>query len=160
MDTEFKRHRNHFDCYNDLDDKEPANEEYSAKIVYGSAARVIPEPALNAEKTLDAEKGPDTELFTTDKSTTVEEILEEQPIESQFGPISSQSHRYVSQHMGGPLRKHIVDEPAYFYLLTTYLSYLILRIIGHVRDFFRKRFKPEKYKDYKERDGYAALNSD
>jgi serine palmitoyltransferase len=44
--------------------------------------------------------------------------------------------------------------------LTTYISYMILTAFGHMRDFFGKRFKAEKYKDYKPRDGYAALNSD
>ncbi|KAH9217295.1 pyridoxal phosphate-dependent transferase [Leptodontidium sp. 2 PMI_412] len=62
--------------------------------------------------------------------------------------------------MGGPLPEHIMDEPAYFYLLTTYLSYMILIAFGRTRDIFGKIFKPEKYKDFKERDGYAALSSD
>lgn len=89
-----------------------------------------------------------------------EEAEGEQPIHSQFGPIGSQAHRYVSQHKGGALQQHIMDEPAYFYTLTTYIGYMILVILGHIRDFFGKRFKPEKYKGFKEQDGYAALNSD
>jgi serine palmitoyltransferase len=150
----FGRHENHFDCYTDFEDTEPAEEEYSAKTSHVSTICVLPDPPLAAEITTEVE------LLTTDESTIADEILDEEPLESQFGPIGSQSHRYVSQHMGGPLRQHIVDEPSYFYLLTTYLSYMILTTIGHIRDFFGKRFKPEKYKDYKERDGYAALNSD
>jgi hypothetical protein len=84
----------------------------------------------------------------------------EQPIHSQFGPIGSQAHCYVSQHRGGSLPQHIMDEPAYYYIVTTYIGYMILVILGHIRDFFGKRFKPEKYKGFKEQDGYAALNSD
>jgi serine palmitoyltransferase len=153
--TEYKRHGKFFDCYNDVDDTELAEEKSSTKPrPHVTAVRVVP------NQTFEAEHITKTELLTTGESADVEESLEEQPIESQFGPIGSQSHRYVSQHMGGPLRKHIPDEPSYFYLLTTYISYMILTAFGHVRDFFGKQFKPEKYKDYKPRDGYAALNSD
>lgn len=53
-----------------------------------------------------------------------------------------------------------MDEPPYFYLLTTYISYLILIAYGHVRDFFGKRFREPNYRHLKPRNGYAALNSD
>lgn len=53
-----------------------------------------------------------------------------------------------------------MDEPPYYYLLTTYISYLILIIFGHVRDFFGKRFREEHYRHLKARNGYAPLNSD
>lgn len=53
-----------------------------------------------------------------------------------------------------------MDEPPYYYLLTTYVSYLILIIFGHVRDFFGKRFREEHYRHLQARNGYAPLNSD
>lgn len=53
-----------------------------------------------------------------------------------------------------------MDEPPYYYLITTYISYLILIAFGHVRDFFGKRFREENYRHLKPRNGYAALNSD
>lgn len=80
--------------------------------------------------------------------------------DAQFGPLGDPSHRYVSKHMGGELEEPVMDEPPYYYLLTTYLSYLILIVFGHVRDFFGKRFRPDHYKHLKAADGYAALNSD
>ena len=80
--------------------------------------------------------------------------------DAQFGPLGDASHRYVSKHMGGELVEPVMDEPPYYYLLTTYLSYLILIIFGHVRDFFGKRFRPDHYKHLKAANGYAALNSD
>ena len=79
---------------------------------------------------------------------------------AQFGPLGHQSHRYSSRHLGGKYTDPIMDEPPYYYLLTTYISYLILIIFGHVRDFFGKRFREEHYRHLKERNGYAALNSD
>ncbi len=152
LSTEYKRHGNLFDCYSDAEDTDTEEEEWSGPSTPSfSSARVIP---------IETEELTPSEPPIMDKDTKVEDSVEEEPIESQFGPIGSQMHRYVSQHMGGPLREHIADEPSYFYLLTTYISYMILTTFGHVRDFFGKRFKPDKYKDYKDRDGYAALNSD
>ncbi|KAF3402497.1 hypothetical protein EIK77_003120 [Talaromyces pinophilus] len=79
---------------------------------------------------------------------------------AQFAPISHPSHRYTSRHPGGPFPEPVMDEPPYYYLLTTYISYLILIAFGHVRDFFGKRFKEENYRHLKPRNGYGALNSD
>lgn len=83
-----------------------------------------------------------------------------QKAHAQFGPLNSQSHRYTSRHQGGEFPDPVLDEPPYFYLLTTYISYLILIIFGHVRDFFGMKFKADNYRHLKARNGYAALNSD
>ena len=79
---------------------------------------------------------------------------------AQFAPLNSQSHRYTSRHQGGEFPEPIMDEPPYYFLLTTYISYLILIIFGHVRDFFGMRFREQNYRHLKARNGYAALNSD
>ncbi|KAK6351166.1 serine palmitoyltransferase component [Orbilia javanica] len=80
---------------------------------------------------------------------------------AQFGPLLHSSHKHVSQHNdGGELEEPIEDEPPYFIMFTTYFSYLILIIFGHVRDFFGKRFRSSKYTNLKAQNGYAALNSD
>ena len=79
---------------------------------------------------------------------------------AQFGPLGSPSHRYSSRFEGGTFPDPIEDEPPYYYLLTTYVSYLILIIFGHVRDFFGKRFRQDSYRHLSARDGYAPLNSD
>lgn len=79
---------------------------------------------------------------------------------AQFGPLNSPAHRYMSRHQGGEFPEPVLDEPPYFYLLTTYISYLVLIIFGHVRDFFGMKFKEDKYRNLKARNGYAALNSD
>lgn len=80
--------------------------------------------------------------------------------DAQFGPLISQSHRYISKHIGGELHDPVEDEPPLYYLITTYISYLVLIIFGHVRDFFGKRFRPERYRHLQASNGYAALNSD
>ena len=93
-------------------------------------------------------------------SITKEEREKQARFDTQFGPIGSQDHRYVSQHLGGDLAELVVDEPPLFYLITTYISYMILIAFGRVRDFFGKRFKGSQYKHIQAADGYAALNSD
>lgn len=173
----YRRYRHHhdcYDCYDELDYNQPAEEP--AQRVYPAESTNDPwksepasirvespnpvdheQPELEAEDIAEVDDPTISDIHT---HTVAEELKEDQPIESQFGPIGDQTHRYVSQHMGGPLPILAVDEPSYFYLLTTYLSYIILNALGHTRDFFGKRFKPDKYKDYRERDGYAPLNSD
>ena len=79
---------------------------------------------------------------------------------AQFGPLGHHTHRYTSRHQGGSFPEPVMDEPPYYYLLTTYLSYLILIIFGHVRDYFGKRFRKQDYRHLQSHDGYAALNSD
>src|SRR4051794_7448397 len=100
---------------------------------------------------------PPTTLF---QPPSVAEARRQARMDAQFAPLGSQSHRYVSKQVGGELPEPINDEPPYYYLLTTYISYLVLIIFGHVRDFFGKRFRPEHYRHLKDANGYAALNSD
>ncbi|KAH8790089.1 putative serine palmitoyltransferase 2 [Hyaloscypha finlandica] len=100
---------------------------------------------------------PPTTLF---QPPSIAEAKRQARVDAQFGPLGSQNHRYVSKHMGAELEEPIIDEPPYYYLLTTYISYLVLIIFGHVRDFFGKRFRPDHYRHLKSANGYAALNSD
>lgn len=74
----------------------------------------------------------------------------------EYGSLTSNEYLYVSKHpVGEPLPTPIDDEPPYVIHIATLLSYLILIIIGHVRDFFGKIFKPADYEDLVEKDGYA-----
>ncbi|KAE8134523.1 pyridoxal phosphate-dependent transferase [Aspergillus pseudotamarii] len=100
---------------------------------------------------------PPTTLF---QPPSPEEARRQAKANAQFGTIGHPSHRYSSQHPGGVFPEPIMDEPPYYYLLTTYISYLILIAFGHVRDFFGKRFREENYRHLKPRNGYGALNSD
>lgn len=108
-----------------------------------------------ADSTIEDE--PPTTLFQPDSPAVVRKKAKQN---AQFGPLSSTSHLYTSQHKGGPLPEPVMDEPPYYFLFTTYISYLILIVFGHVRDFFGKRFRKEHYVHLQERNGYAALNSD
>jgi len=64
----------------------------------------------------------------------------------EFGHCADERYRLTSQHTPGtPLDSHFDEDPPYYVLLSTYLSYVIMIIIGHVRDFFGKRLYPHYY---------------
>ncbi|EGV60468.1 palmitoyl transferase [Yamadazyma tenuis ATCC 10573] len=80
----------------------------------------------------------------------------EEVAELEFGKLTSTDYLYVSQHPAGqPYPNPVEDDPPIFIYIVTYLSYLILIIIGHIRDFFGKIFRPEAYEHLVEKDGYA-----
>lgn len=82
-------------------------------------------------------------------------------LHSEFGYCVNQNYRHTSQHPpGAPLPSPEEEEPSYWVVLTTYISYLILISIGHLRDYVGKRVFPKAYRHLVETGGYAALNSD
>jgi len=111
---------------------------------------------------------PSISLSSTDRPSaetifqapTAEQIARKAREDAQFGPLLSDTHLYSSRFEGGEFPDPIEDTPPYFFVLTTYVSYLILIIFGHVRDFFGKRFRPARYAHLQEENGYAPLNSD
>jgi serine palmitoyltransferase len=117
----------------------------------------VPVPSISLTSAT-GEKMP-SEVKTLFQPPSAEEARQIAKAHAQFGPLGSQSHRYTSQHTG-EFAEPIEDEPPYYFLLTTYISYLILIVFGHVRDFFGKRFRRQHYSHLAERDGYAPLNSD
>lgn len=65
----------------------------------------------------------------------------------QFGFCPNENYRYKSAHKPGTQLKEVHEQdPPYYILLTTYLSYLFLLCFGHVRDFFGKRLHPAFYR--------------
>ncbi|GJJ07708.1 hypothetical protein Clacol_001913 [Clathrus columnatus] len=80
---------------------------------------------------------------------------------SEFGHCADESYRFTSAWKPNtPVINHLDEDPSYYILLTTYFSYLILIVLGHLRDFFGKRFHSHAYKHLMPSNGYAALNSD
>lgn len=80
--------------------------------------------------------------------------------DAEFGPLGHPSHLYASQHPGGAVPDPIIDEPPYFYMLTTYISFLILIFVGHTQDFLARWFTPHKHRHLMVQDGYAPIYSD
>ncbi|KZT59264.1 PLP-dependent transferase, partial [Calocera cornea HHB12733] len=79
---------------------------------------------------------------------------------SEFGYCNNEEYRYTSSYRAGTSLYPQHQDPPMTILLATYASYLFLIAIGHMRDFFGKRFWPGYYKHLMPAAGYAALNSD
>jgi serine palmitoyltransferase len=111
---------------------------------------------------------PSISLSSTDRPSaetlfqapTQEQLDKKKREDAQFGPLLADSHLYSSRFEGGEFPDPIEDTPPYYFVITTYISYLILIIFGHVRDFFGKRFRPAHYAHLQAANGYAPLNSD
>ena len=68
-------------------------------------------------------------------------------VHSEFGHCGNDDYRYTSQHRAGTPYKSIPEQdPPYYILLTTYISYILVICLGHVRDFFGKRFRAANYR--------------
>ncbi|PYH37923.1 putative serine palmitoyltransferase 1 [Aspergillus neoniger CBS 115656] len=79
---------------------------------------------------------------------------------AEFGPLGDPSHLYTSEHPGGEIPDPVIDEPPYFVVLTTYVSFLVLIFLGHFHDFVDKWFRSHTYRHLKPQNGYASLYSD
>ncbi|TFK29509.1 serine palmitoyltransferase 2 [Coprinopsis marcescibilis] len=82
-------------------------------------------------------------------------------VHTEFGHCAQEAYRMTSQHTPGEeVPGHVEQDPPYYILLSTYVSYLILIVLGHIRDFVGKRFNAKAYYHLIPRHGYAPLNSD
>lgn len=95
-------------------------------------------------------------MSSTVPNAPLDSRSQEELAELEFGRLTSKNYLYESKHPSGkPITEAPMEEPPYYIYITTYISYLILIIFGHVRDFFGKIFRPEDYNDLIEKDGYA-----
>ncbi|KAI2638248.1 serine palmitoyltransferase [Xylaria nigripes] len=124
-----------------------------------SSGLALPSISLSAANA--GEPNSDGSSTTLFQPTDSNETSLQRRRDAQFGPLLDQGHRYVSMHHGEPLAAPVIDEPPYYYVLTTYISYLLLLALGHIRDFFGKRFsKKPLYRTLRASNGYAPLNDD
>lgn len=67
-------------------------------------------------------------------------------LHSEFGHCANPQYRHTSKW--DPTNSHFQkeeQEPPHYILISTYLSYLVLIVLGHVRDFFEKRLFPASF---------------
>lgn len=78
--------------------------------------------------------------------------------ESEFGELTSTKYLYKSNWPAGKsLPKEEEDLPSLYVFVTTYLSYLVLIIMGHVEDFFARIFRSEEHKYLQVSNGFAPF---
>ena len=74
-------------------------------------------------------------------------------VHTEFGHCANEDFRTTSQHVPGTsVPAHVDQDPPYYILFSTYISYLILICLGHLRDFVGKRFSPSSYRHLMPRD--------
>ncbi|RYP85760.1 hypothetical protein DL770_004991 [Monosporascus sp. CRB-9-2] len=118
-------------------------------------------PTIRLSTATAVEPNADEPLTTLYQPLSSTDVLRQKRADAQFGPLNHPNHRYVSKHHGESLKAPVIDEPPYYYVLTTYISYLLLLGLGHIRDFFGKRFsKKPLYQSIKPANGYAPLTDD
>jgi serine palmitoyltransferase len=106
----------------------------SSSITSSSEDTVLDESEDNRDGLIHPRQPPTSEqVFTT--------------VHTEFGHCANENYRFTSKHDStAPVKGHVELDPPYYVLLTTYLSYLLLICIGHIRDFFGKSFRPSAYK--------------
>ncbi|EPS93427.1 hypothetical protein FOMPIDRAFT_59901 [Fomitopsis schrenkii] len=121
----------------------------SSSVTTSSSETVLDDPGAEFDDALSYPRNPPNseQVFTT--------------VHTEFGHCANEGFRYTSQHAAGtPYRSYPEQDPPHYILLTTYLSYLLVICLGHLRDFMGKRFRRSAYRHLLAHDGYAALNSD
>ncbi|KAI9027013.1 pyridoxal phosphate-dependent transferase [Hyaloraphidium curvatum] len=90
--------------------------------------------------------------------------LRAEPPKAPAAAASPQHHRRSSSRVPppppAPEPPAATDAAPLFVLVTTYLSYLVLILFGHLRDFFGKIFRAGEYAYLKTQNGYAPLSAD
>ncbi|OKL58434.1 Serine palmitoyltransferase 2 [Talaromyces atroroseus] len=125
-----------------------------------SSAHALLSAVHDSSAPLESAAAATTTTTTETKTPSPDDLRRQAKRDAAFGPLGNPSHLYRSLHHGGHIPDPVIDEPPYFYLLTTYISFLILIFVGHVQDYLAKWFTPHKHRHLMARDGYAPIYSD
>ncbi|KAF6013160.1 hypothetical protein HII12_001875 [Brettanomyces bruxellensis] len=80
---------------------------------------------------------------------------DEEKAEMEFGRLTSEKWLSIAKcDPDHPFKAPIADEPPYFVVIMTYLNYLVMILIGHIRDFLGMLFTPQNYKAMLPQNGY------
>ncbi|KAI9368896.1 serine palmitoyltransferase [Aspergillus egyptiacus] len=79
---------------------------------------------------------------------------------AEFGPLEDRSRLHDGTFSGGEISDPVIDEPPYFVILTTYISFLVVIFLGHFQDFVARWFQPHTYQHLRPQNGYASLYDD
>lgn len=74
-------------------------------------------------------------------------------LHTEFGHCANPDFRTTSMHPPGTsLPAHVEQDPPYYVVISAYMSYIIVLILGHLRDFMGKHFNPASYQHLIPRD--------
>lgn len=77
----------------------------------------------------------------------------------EFGELESADYLY-RQQLTPPVKDRTEELVPYYIMLETHFLYLVLLVIGHIRDFIDSIFNQQFKRSLKEHDGYAPLLTD
>ncbi|KAG1903560.1 pyridoxal phosphate-dependent transferase [Suillus fuscotomentosus] len=81
-------------------------------------------------------------------------------VHTEFGHCTNEVYRCVSKHdYTKPFEEQTMEEPPYYIVFATHISLFILHLLGHMRDFFGKRFAKSYFAHLVPQNGYAPLNT-
>lgn len=90
----------------------------------------------------------------------VSDLSIQEKAEHEFGTLTNKKYLCTAQHIEGePIKEQKLDEPPYYIVLTTYLDYLFLIIMGHIKDFFGMTFMPQHFSAMVAKNGYPPWYS-
>lgn len=126
-----------------LSDSDESLEEFSA--------------TSNSSYTSDSNEEEDLKTSKPRSEPTVYELKD-----SEFGKLTSEKYKYKQRNglNGESITNPEEDYPSRYVFATTYISWGILIIIGHVLDWFAKVFDDPESRHLKVYNGYAPLTSD
>ncbi|EOR03779.1 Serine palmitoyltransferase 2 [Wallemia ichthyophaga EXF-994] len=108
--------------------------------------------------TTSADNLPDARSYLQNK---LEVPTKSQLSHDEYGICNNDDFRFISSHNTNEDSTIAeVEDPSYYILISTYVSFVLLIVIGHMRDFFGKRMFNKHYKHLMPNNGYAALLSD
>ncbi|VEU19511.1 DEKNAAC100321 [Brettanomyces naardenensis] len=88
-------------------------------------------------------------------SAPTDDRPEEVKAEMEFGKLTSQKWLATAKYDAKKsFKAPIADDPPYFVVIMTYLNYLVLILIGHIRDYFGMFFTPQHFTAMLSKNGY------
>ncbi|GMM31701.1 serine C-palmitoyltransferase [Martiniozyma asiatica (nom. inval.)] len=90
----------------------------------------------------------------------VSDLSPSEKMQLEFGYLTSDKYLSVAKHNPDlPIAPTILDEPPYYIVLSTYVSYLMFIIVGNIKDFFGMWLFPDYYSAMVAKDGYPPWYS-
>lgn len=133
-------------------------EKSPAGNVNAKSTFLYPRPSMPSLSTTSADNLPDARSYLQNK---LEVPTKSQLSHDEYGICNNDDFRFISSHNTNEDSTIAeVEDPSYYILISTYVSFVLLIVIGHMRDFFGKRMFNKHYKHLMPNNGYAALLSD
>lgn len=119
------------------------------------SAFLYPRPSMPSLSTTSADNLPDARSYL---QTKLDVPSKSQLSHDEYGICNNSDFRFTSSHnINEDSTIAEVEDPSYYILISTYVSYVLLIVIGHMRDFFGKRMFKKHYKHLMPNNGEEGI---